>query len=100
MDELKRLIALIDERLADSAATRPGTGASTDDCYAHVKAAAAVAQSLIDDLATNHKAHFRRAGDAYRLAMAGVASECTSSLTQLLRNWQNAARRRIEGVAR
>ncbi|MEO9614301.1 MAG: hypothetical protein ABJG86_11235 [Nitratireductor sp.] len=35
-------------------------------------------------------------GAGHRMRMAGVATSCTSGMHGLLRNWQNAAHRRIE----
>ncbi len=47
-------------------------------------------------LEAEESARFSKISDSDQVVIAGVRSSCTSGLEGLFRNWQNAARRRIE----
>ena len=91
IENVTRLVALVDEKLAaDVTASRPDA-ASYEAC----RQRAAYGKAIIDDLAENEGARFSDRM-APTLTMSGIKSSCTAGHLALLRNWQAAARRRIE----
>ena len=56
-------------------------------------------RKIIDDLVAEEGAAYRSgSGDGYRLALAGIATTCTGGDAGLLRNWVNAASRRLAAM--
>ena len=56
-------------------------------------------RKIIDGLVAEEGAAYRAgSGDGYRLAMAGIATTCTGGDAGLLRNWVNAASRRLAAM--
>lgn len=53
------------------------------------------ARELIDEFCETQGGVFRDRGFEMTLRVAGVVTSCTSGPAHLLRNWQQAARRRI-----
>ena len=93
MDRLRieRLRTLIDAELAEIG--HPHTTWSHDDWKRHDIALAAI----ISRLETEEGARFKD-GSEPRLTIAGISTACTSGRHGLLRNWQNAALRKIESL--
>lgn len=90
--QLERLIALIDHDLAQVDADRPAHGAMSHEDWKKHDAGIAAA---IARLEKNEGARFKDGSEA-QLKMAGVSTTCTGGRHGLLRNWQNAARRKID----
>jgi hypothetical protein len=92
---LERLVDLIEARLAPLDEGHD-PGAPTEVLVRRIDRNRAAAVKLIGELG----AHYRDVGHECRLRLAGVATTCTRGPYAVLRNWQNAARRRIEGGGR
>ncbi|ASY69366.1 hypothetical protein [Sinorhizobium fredii] len=89
MQELRRLIDLIDARLSAV------PDADWRDNGAWRAARQAEAQILID-LRDSEGATFKDSGLGVTLKLAGIRTTCTAGAAGVLRNWQAAAWRNIE----
>lgn len=96
--DLKRLIAVIDNELAQAPAFPDWHNGDTfekrdADRRAYHQAMDAIVERIVKDQGAryNPSAH-----GASTLRIAGIQASCTSGISGLLRNWQAAARRRIE----
>ena len=100
-DNLTRLIARVDQLVADQAAEvgpRPDWFSSTfDERRAWDTADRAAWAKLEEILERNEAARIGQSTfGSHTLTMAGVRATCTSGMAGLLRNWQAAARRKLE----
>ncbi|WP_206523446.1 hypothetical protein, partial [Mesorhizobium sp. M5C.F.Ca.IN.020.29.1.1] len=66
-----------------------------EECRALERAAAAILATLQNE----HGATWNAGGDGYTLKLAGIQSSCTGGAGGLLRNWRNAAQRRLDTEA-
>ncbi|MBZ9856727.1 hypothetical protein LB566_23325 [Mesorhizobium sp. CA13] len=89
-----RMIDIVDAGLA-VLATRPKLDDAYEECRAHERAA----QAILHVLADEHGAAWTSGGTGYTLRLAGIQSSCTGGPGGVLRNWINAARRRLDAVA-
>mgnify|MGYP005998649311 CR=1 FL=1 len=88
------LMGRIDEELAQ---VGPVPAAMTD--YEGWRAHQGAYRKIIDDLVAEEGAAYRSgSGDGYRLTLAGIATTCTGGDAGLLRNWVNAASRRLAAM--
>lgn len=85
MDNLVRLIKIIDEKIAAAGDRSAMTFAQTRHA----------GHAILRDLAASEGANFRDTGNDYSLRLAGVRSTCTHGHFGLLSNWQASARRQI-----
>lgn len=88
-ENLSRLIARIDELMPSE---QPAQGhIAYEEFQAHQRKLDAVVAQLVDEEGGRHS----RSNGAEVLRLAGLQTSCTSGPGELLRNWQNAARRKI-----
>lgn len=87
---LSRLIARINE-LMPSEQPANGMYMEYEEFQAHQRKLDAVVKQLVDEEGGRHS----RSNGAEVLRLAGLQSSCTTGPHGLLRNWQNAARRKI-----
>ena len=85
MENLTRLIALIEAKIAAAGDTMVMTNAQRR----------VAGETILRDLSSSEGASFAERGHDYSLRLAGVRSTCTSGHFGLLRNWMSSARRRI-----
>ncbi len=90
-ENLTRLIRVIDEKLSK---VEP---VDTTDCDAFRRRRAQV-EAVLGEMATEEGAYYRL-GSENRFRLAGLATTCTGGAEGLLRNWQNAARRKLGAAA-
>lgn len=83
---LRRLVEFMD---------RVETTSSGQTGYERAKLTTAKALATIEDVVASDGARYRQSGAGYSLRLAGVNTSCTSGPAGLLRNWRNAAERRI-----
>lgn len=97
IDELQRLIALIDEKVKGWPKVPDWTAEIPfEERSAQWATYRAFGDRLLQELVKTEGAKTGSASfDGHALAMAGVRTSCTSGTEGLLRNWQTAARRRI-----
>lgn len=93
-ENLQRLIARIDTEMP---AEKPSDGIvlSYEEFRAHQRELDAFILRLVDEEGGRHS----NSNGAEVLLLAGVRTSCTTGPAGLLRNWQNAARRKIEARA-
>ncbi|MHA7969001.1 hypothetical protein [Rhizobium sp. CAU 1783] len=96
--DLERLISVIDEELAHAPAFPDWHNGDTfDQRDADRRAYHQAMDAIVERIVKGHGARFNpSAHGASTLRIAGIQSSCTSGTSGLLRNWQGAARRRIE----
>lgn len=85
MNNLTRLICLIDEKIARAGDRQAMT-------FAQARYAG---HSILQDLAKAEGASFQDTGNDYSLRLAGIRSTCTHGHFGLLTNWQASARRHV-----
>jgi len=89
---LERLIGVIDSKLA----AIPDAGYTDHDAWRRRQRALDDAlRAVVDD----EKGTANTQADAATLKLAGIRTSATGGSLALLRNWQNAARRRINQIA-
>lgn len=91
MSDLQRLIDLVDEKLA--ALPKLNSRSTSAEWRDHGVRLVDVVCDLEEKEGARENGDY---GRGYRLTMAGVTATCTSGRHGLLRNWQNAARKRLE----
>lgn len=89
--QVKRAIDVVDAALA-VLSTMPKLEDAYEECRAHDNAARRILASLQNE----HGASWSASGPGLYLQLAGVQSSCTSGAAGLLRNWRNAAQRRLD----
>lgn len=96
--DLERLISVIDQELAQAPAYPDWHNGDTfEQRDADRRAYHQAMDAIVDRIVKGHGARFNpSAAGASTLRIAGIQSSCTSGNQGLLRNWQAAARRRIE----
>ncbi|WP_428429507.1 hypothetical protein [Pararhizobium sp.] len=85
MNNLTRLINLIDEKIANAGDRQTMTSAQTRHA----------GHAILRELAASEGASFQDSGSDYSLRLAGVRSTCTHGHFGLLGNWKASARRQI-----
>lgn len=93
-ENLHRIIARIDALMPSD---EPSNGLIMN--YDELRAFQANVRRVIDLLVAAEGGRFSSQGDTLRLRLAGVQSTCTQGPSGLLRNWQTAARRKLEEAA-
>ncbi|MER9623259.1 hypothetical protein NKI98_17755 [Mesorhizobium sp. M0222] len=93
IENLQRLVSLIEGHMAEIDSALPPNGTTTwshDDWKKHD----AGVDKIISGLKTGEGARIKD-GSECRLVLAGVSVTCTSGHHGVLRNWMNAARKKI-----
>lgn len=91
---VKRMIDVVDAGMA-VLATMPKLDDLYEECQARERAATAILASLQNE----HGATCNAGGGGYTLRLAGIQSSSTGGAGGLLRNWHNAAQRRLDTEA-
>lgn len=96
--DLERLISVIDQELAHAPAYPDWHNGDTfEQRDADRRAYHQAMDAIVERVVRDHGARFNpSAAGASTIRIAGIQSSCTSGNHGLLRNWQAAARRRIE----
>lgn len=99
-ETLRRLIHLIDvsiEKALADLGPRPDFNIEHSGTYfAWRRREQAAYRGIVQHLVDHHGGRFtERPPDGNALKLAGIRTTCTSGPAGLLRNWQNAARRRL-----
>ncbi len=85
------------EIIADQLATIPAIDSSSMEAYAKTRTSIAAAEARVKNvLAHRLSARFGGASDAAAVSIHGIRATSTMGMVGALRNWQTAARRRLE----
>lgn len=90
---LLKIVDFIDEQLV----TVPALDSSSMDAYSKTRAAVTAAEARVRNvLAHRFAARITAASDVTAVSIHGIRSTSTTGMQGALRNWQTAARRRLE----
>ncbi|KQZ87223.1 hypothetical protein ASD64_07230 [Mesorhizobium sp. Root157] len=99
INNLKRLVALVDEQMAHvSEASGSSDTKTIKDYAAWRKRHDAAMRALMAFFMNQEDASFTSRGSDCSVKMASIRSTCTSGFDGALRNWQTAARKKIDAA--